>query len=173
MQYNNEEIRRQDRLLDQLSATKLLQQGEYGILSMMAEKSGGYGIPFSYVWNGEGSIYLHCAYEGRKMKLIAQCNKVSFCVVGETRVIPDRFTTGYESIVLECTAVTGLSTEERLLALELLIDKYSPHHTEKGNKYIAQSFERTEIIRLNIQKWSGKSKPTPLPSLQSGPGYTT
>lgn len=158
MQYNNEGVRRQDRLLDQLSATKLLQQGEYGILSMQAEISGGYGIPFSYIWNQEGSIYLHCAPEGRKLRLIAHCNKVSFCVVGKTRVIPDKFTTAYESIVLECTAITGLGAKERFKALKLLIKKYSPQHTETGNKYIARSFERTEIIRLDIHKWSGKAK---------------
>ena len=158
MKYNNESVRRQNRLLDELSATKLLQKGEYGVLSMQAEKSGGYGIPFSYVWNGDGAIYLHCAPEGRKLRLIAHCNKVSFCVVGKTEVIPDKFTTTYESIVLECTAITGLSADERLKALEFIIEKYSPQYTEKGSKYIAQSFDRTEIIRLDIHQWSGKSK---------------
>jgi hypothetical protein len=43
-------------------------------------------------------------------------------------------------------------------ALELIIDKYSPGDKEVGLKYAQKSFDRTEIIRLDIEKWSGKCK---------------
>jgi nitroimidazol reductase NimA-like FMN-containing flavoprotein (pyridoxamine 5'-phosphate oxidase superfamily) len=158
MQYNTNNVRRQDRLLNEPEATSLLQTGEYGVLSMQAGNEGGYGIPINYAWDGQHAIYLHCALEGHKLNSIAECNKVSFCVVGKTNVISNKFTTGYESIILKCTAHIGLSTKERMKALELILEKYSPNDKETGMKYAKKSFDQTEIIRLKIIEWSGKTK---------------
>ena len=71
---------------------------------------------------------------------------------------PDKFTTAYESIVLECSAAANLPEAERWRALKLLIDKYSPDFKATGLKYSEKSFGRTEIIRLKIERWSGKCK---------------
>ena len=43
MNYQNDSVRRQDRLLDQPEATELLRRGEYGILCMQRPEGGGYG----------------------------------------------------------------------------------------------------------------------------------
>ena len=51
MNYQNDSIRRQDRLLDQPEATELLRRGEYGILCMQRPEGGGYGVPLNYVWD--------------------------------------------------------------------------------------------------------------------------
>lgn len=158
MKYNNTTIRRQDRLLTEAAARRLLKQGEYGYLSMLREDGIPYGLPISYVWNNEDIIYLHCAPEGTKLRCIAHQPAVSFCVVGRTNVIPRQFTTEYESIVLQCQASTGLDETERKEALRLLIEKYAPDDVALGLTYAAKSFHRTEIIRLTIQEWSGKSK---------------
>jgi nitroimidazol reductase NimA-like FMN-containing flavoprotein (pyridoxamine 5'-phosphate oxidase superfamily) len=158
MEYNNEKVRRQDRLLDETTARHILENGEYGVLSMLTEEGEAYGIPINYVWDSKQSIYLHCAKEGRKIRNIAFSKNVSFCVVGKTNVVSNKFTTGYESIVLSCAAFIGLPPEERMKALELIIDKYSPDDKETGMKYAQKSFEQTEIIRLDICDWSGKAK---------------
>lgn len=102
--------------------------------------------------------YLHCAPEGHKLCCIAANDRVSFCVVGHTRVIPDQFTTAYESIVISCTAKLVTDDWERLKALELLLDKYSPDDKTVGMQYARQSFGRIAVIRLDIKKWSGKTK---------------
>ena len=57
MKYLNEPVRRQDRLLEEEKALRLLQTAEYGILSMQAVGGGGYGIPVNYV--GWCSFYLY------------------------------------------------------------------------------------------------------------------
>ena len=158
MQYTNKDIRRQDRLLNENVAVRLLQGGEYGVLSMQAEKGGGYGLPISYVWDGEQAIYLHCALEGRKIALLKLNSEVSFCVVGNTNVIPNEFTTEYQSVVIECKASLDLQIEEKTKALRLLIEKYSPNDIEIGMKYISKSFDRTQVIKLSVGNWSGKSK---------------
>ena len=51
MNYTNEQIRRQDRLLEKEKAISLLKNGEYGVLSMQDEENGAYGVPINYVWN--------------------------------------------------------------------------------------------------------------------------
>jgi nitroimidazol reductase NimA-like FMN-containing flavoprotein (pyridoxamine 5'-phosphate oxidase superfamily) len=158
MQYITEHVRRQDRLLNEKEAKQLLQQGEYGVLSMQTEEDGAYGIPINYAWDGQFLLYLHCASEGHKLRCIAKNERVSFCVVGGTRVIPDKFTTDYESIVLWCAAQLVTDDLERMQALELLLDKYSPDDKTTGMQYARQSFSRTAIIRLNIKHWSGKTR---------------
>ncbi len=159
--YSNEQVRRQDRLLAEVDAFELLANGEYGILSLVeqrADELAGYGIPLNYVWDSGDYIYIHCAPEGLKLKCIAEHPKVSFTVVGRTNVVSDKFTTGYESIVVRGRAERSLPTEERMKALKLFIEKYSPNDIEVGLKYAEKSFHRTEIVRIAISSISGKTK---------------
>jgi nitroimidazol reductase NimA-like FMN-containing flavoprotein (pyridoxamine 5'-phosphate oxidase superfamily) len=159
--YHNDKVRRQDRLLERENALELLRTGEYGVLAMVEcadGENGGYGIPVNYVWDGAEAIYIHCAPEGHKLRCIERNSHVSFCVVGHTNVIPHKFTTAYESIVVRGKAHVGLSEGERMHALELLLGKYSPDNMETGLKYAEKSFARTEIIRIDISEASGKTK---------------
>lgn len=159
MIYDNSHIRRQDRTLDESRAVKILKDGEYGVLSLRTEDgNGAYGIPLSYVWDGGNSIYIHCAPVGKKIDCIDACCNVSFCVIGRTKVIPSQFTTAYESIVLKCSAHRSLHEAERMSALSLLLSKYCPDEKARGITYAEKSFHRTEIIRLDIEKFSGKTK---------------
>ena len=66
MKYNNDNVRRQDRLLEEDRAYALLREGEYGVLSMTTPTGGVYGIPLNFVWDGQENIYIHCAPRGRK-----------------------------------------------------------------------------------------------------------
>ena len=65
MKYVNETVRRQDRLLNEERALQLIRDSEYGVLSMVADDGGAYGLPLNYVWDGEHSLYIHCAPEER------------------------------------------------------------------------------------------------------------
>lgn len=159
MKFTNEKVRRQDRLMDETRAYELLKGAEYGYLSLQSEDgNGAYGIPISFVWDKGNSIYLHCAPAGRKLACIDACPQVSFCVVGRTRVIPEQFTTAYESVVVKCTAHRSLHEAERMSALSLLLSKYAPEHRLKGIEYANRSFHRTEIIRLDMVEVSAKCK---------------
>lgn len=159
VKYDTTEVRRQDRLLDEERAVEIIRNGEYGVLSMVGEDgTEAYGIPVNYVWDGNGAIYLHCAPEGRKLRCIEKHAHVSFCIVGTTNVVPNKFTTAYESVVLECAARRGLPEAERMEALRLLLLKYSPNDIGTGLKYAEKSFHRTEIIKLSVIRVSGKCK---------------
>ena len=56
------------------------------------------------------------------------------------------------------TVACSLPESERLSALDLLVDKYSADFKDIAAKYIAGSFHRTEILRLDIEHLSGKHK---------------
>ena len=106
MPYDNSAVRRQDRLLDEARARELLAGSRFGVLSLV-DGDGAYGIPVNYVWDGDDSLYVHCAPDGRKLRCIDRRDRVSFCVVGATEVCPAQFTTAYESIVLDCRAAAA------------------------------------------------------------------
>ena len=158
MVYNNSNVRRQDRLLSEERAIELLRAAEYGTLSMIDENGLPYGIPVNYVWDEKDSLYIHCAPEGRKLRAIAAHPEVTFSIVGNVNLQPSKFTTEYESIVLKGKARVGLSAEERIQALVLLVEKLSPDDVEIGKKYAEKSFYRTEIIRIDVTEFSGKTK---------------
>ena len=158
MTYDNDQVRRQDRLLDESSAIDLLRRAEWGVLSMRDADGAPYGVPVNYVWDGNHSIYIHWAPEGRKLRCLGQDARVSFCVVGQVNLLPAKFTTEYESIVLTGRAVRHLEEEEKRQALALLLDKLSPDDAAIGMKYAAASFHRVEILRVDIDAWSGKCK---------------
>ena len=88
--------------------------------------------PRQLLWDGDDSLYVHCAPDGRKLPASTAVTGVSFCVVGATEVCPAQFTTAYESIVLDCRARRGLPPGERMRALELLLEKYSPPIRRRG-----------------------------------------
>lgn len=161
MKFDNSAVRRQDRLLGQDRAEELLRSAEWGVLSMSDEDGQPYGVPLNYVWDGERSLYVHCAPEGRKLSCLDHEARVSFCVVSRVNLLPSKFTTEYESIVLTGRAVRHLADEEKRHALELLLDKLSPAGKVIGMKYAQGSFHRVEILRIDIESWSGKSKRVP------------
>lgn len=156
--FSNAAVRRQDRLLPLEGAKELLRGGEYGFLAMTEPDGSAYGLPLSYAWDGATSIYIHCAPEGEKLRCLRHNSEVCFCVAGNTHVVPAKFTTAYESVLLRCSARLGLPEDERMRALRLIVEKYSPEFREIGEKYARGSFGRTEIIRLDIISMSAKAK---------------
>ncbi|WP_460294043.1 pyridoxamine 5'-phosphate oxidase family protein [Clostridium tertium] len=93
------EIRRKYRKVEPSEAIDILKKCEYGILSTVDENGYPYGVTLSYVYAND-SIYFHSAVEGHKLENIKNNDKVSFCVVGQTDVLPDKFSTKYESVVI-------------------------------------------------------------------------
>ena len=156
MIYDNSTIRRQDRLLDETAAMELLHGGEYGFMSL-ADHGNPYVVPMSYAVKGD-RIYFHCAPEGVKLRLIEKNDLACFCIVGETKVQPDKFTTLYESVMAFGRIAFVEYNNECMTALELLLDKYSPNDKTAGLKYAANSLTRTRVLCMTIERISGKTK---------------
>lgn len=156
--YSQHTVRRQDRLLDEALALDLLRTEEFGVLSMVDSEYGGYGIPLNYVWDGKQSILFHCALEGKKLTNIRLNNNVSFCIVGNTQVIPEQFTTEYKSVICFGTLHEIEKEQKKINALQLLAHKYSVDFPDQAQTYIHASLPRTHVLELQIKNMSGKQK---------------
>jgi len=150
------ELRRTERGMTEPEARKLLERGEYGILSTCGPDGQPYGIPLSYCVVGD-ALYFHCAVEGRKLENIAADDRVSFCVVGPTEVLPDQFSTRYESVIISGRA-REVFDREKQLALEGFVAKYSTGFRAEGLEYIAAKSERARVFRVGIDSICGKSR---------------
>ena len=149
-------MRRKDRAVTEKEAIEILIKGEHGILSMCTPENEGYGIPLNYVLDNH-QIYFHSAAAGSKLDYLRTNNKVSFCVVGNTTVIPSDFGTLYESAIVSGTT-SEVDGNEKRDALIKIIEKYSTDFIQEGNEYIDKLYDRVCVIKLSIQSITGKAK---------------
>lgn len=155
----NEQIRRKDRVISREEAYALLDSAEYGVLSLVDERGIPYGLPIHFV-REENTLIFHCALEGRKLDCLRHQPRASFCVVGKTQVVPDKFMTLYESAVLEGSLeLTGESSRKYEDLMKFCV-KYSPEHLEKAKTTIEKSLQQTAILEFHIESVSGKAKRT-------------
>ncbi|PIE57116.1 MAG: MFS transporter [Desulfobulbus propionicus] len=149
-------MRRSDRKTDEKEAFRILQNGEYGILSTVDAAGQPYGIPLNYCVIDK-NIYFHCGLAGHKIDNFSVNSKVSFCVVGNAFVASKRFTTIYESVIVFGKLIEVVDYEKNK-ALEGLLHKYSQQYFAKGLDYIAALTEKTRVFKVSIDKITGKSR---------------
>ncbi len=151
------ELRRKDKLITIEEARELLARAEYGILSTAGTDGQPYGLPLNYVYK-DNAIYFHCALVGHKLDNLKNNPKVSFCVVGDTQVLPAEFSTNYISSVAFGVA-TEAQGQERYDAFLWLLEKYSPDFIEEGRKYIDKKGDATKVIKMEVHHITGKRAP--------------
>lgn len=149
-------MRRKDRELDTTATIEILKKCQYGIFSTVGENGYAYGVPLSYIYMNN-AIYFHSAVEGYKLDNLLKNDQVSFCVVGQTFVLPDKFTTNYESVIVFGRANEVFDNEKESAFLEIL-NKYSPDYIEKGKAYTASASTNTKVIKISIEHISGKAR---------------
>jgi uncharacterized protein len=150
------EMRNVKRQLDDTYIEKILGDGEYGFLATVGENGYPYSVPLSYVYV-DNCIYFHSATEGQKLDNIKYSPKVSFCVVGKTKVLPDDFSTIYESVIVFGKA-SVTSGEEKRQALINIMKKYSAGFEDKGMNYIDRAINMTTIIKIEIKHATAKGR---------------
>jgi len=154
-EYTMRKMRRKNLIMDEQKAISILTKGEYGVLSTIDEHGQPYGVPLNYAYQ-DGCIYFHAAQAGHKIDNIAFNDRVSFCVVGKTKVIPEQFTSKYESVI--CFGKASLiEEEEKQNALIWLLEKYTPDHLENEKRSIAKSLNSVAVIKISIEYIVGKA----------------
>ena len=153
---NFRKMRRKDRQVFDDLVNEILVKGEYGVLSIMGENGYPYGVPVNFAYYDDG-IYFHCAKTGHKLDAIIKDNRVSFCVVTDTELQPEDFTTKYKSVIAFGTA-KEVEGEEKKRALMLLIKKYSSGFMDKGRDYVNKQAAGTVIVKISIEHITGKAR---------------
>lgn len=154
-------MRRIDRQITEEQSLEILKNGEFGFLSFTDTEGYASGIPISYVYFN-GSIYFHCAHEGHKLSSIEQDNRVCFCVVTDYKLIPDKFTTHYKSVIAYGRAEL-VRNEEKIEALNALVGKYSAGYETKAQSLKLMVMKRTKVVKITIEHITGKQNPVPEP----------
>lgn len=149
-------MRKKEREIDAAQAKEILERCEYGILSTVGDNGYAYGVPLSYVYI-DNAIYFHCAVEGQKLDNLKISDKVSFCVVGQTCILPDKFSTKYESVIVFGRAKEVFGDEKKKALIEI-INKYSPDYMDNGLEYIQKADERVKVIKISLEYLTGKAR---------------
>ncbi|MDC7244291.1 MAG: pyridoxamine 5'-phosphate oxidase family protein [Sphaerochaetaceae bacterium] len=150
-------MRRKEKQLTAEKSFEIVEKAEWGVLSLVCDGSSPYSIPMSFALDGM-KLYLHGAKEGMKIDLIGSNNAAAFTCVGSTEVIPQKFTTKYESAVI-CGTIRIVEDEnERYEGLMALVRKYSPGFMEEGKAYIERAFGKTAVLAIDIGEITGKAQ---------------
>ena len=149
-------MRRIDRQMSEAEAKELLGRGEYGVLALIDEEGRPYGVPLNYVYAND-AVYVHCALQGKKLSAIAANPQACFTVVGNTQVLPDKFATNYESVMVFGPAAI-VEAAEKEAALEAIIQKYSAAFIEEGHAYIEKFRAATHVVKISAAHITGKRR---------------
>lgn len=150
-----QEMRRKDRQLTREEAEVILRNGEYGVLSTICEDGYPYGVPLSYVYE-DGKLYFHhTAQESLLGSNIAGDTKACFTVVGETELLPSKFSTRYESVIAfgkirECS--------DKIDGLMKLVKGLCPDYMESGQKYAESATSQVVVYEFEIEQLTGKAR---------------
>lgn len=150
------EMRRKKQALSMAETLEILQTCTSGVLAVSGDGGYPYTVPVSHVYH-EGKVFFHCALEGHKIDGIRRNDKVSFCVITQDEVLPEKFATAYRSAVVFGRARILQENAEKRFALECLVEKFSPGFTAEGQKEIERLWNQTCVVEIKIEHMTGKA----------------
>ncbi len=162
------DVKRKDRAVeDETWIRTMLRQTPIGVLATCTD-----GQPYltsRHFWFDEevGAIYMHGAPEGRTHNNVEANPSVCFTVseMGRLLPAPSAFGMGSEfaSVVIFGRAQFVTDTKEKERALQSLLEKYFTHLVY-GRDYRGiqpEELARTAVLRIDIERWSGKRRQAP------------
>jgi nitroimidazol reductase NimA-like FMN-containing flavoprotein (pyridoxamine 5'-phosphate oxidase superfamily) len=127
----------------------------YAVMATVNPDGTPYCIPLSMAREGEW-IYFHCAKEGHKIDNLSFCNRVCVSCVGDVKAKSGEFTLEYESAVIFGTACEVTGSEEKLFALRLISERYTPEVMASFDEVAEKALNHTGIWKIHIDGISGK-----------------
>ena len=134
----------------------MLNRGTSGVLALAGDDGYPYAVPLSYLYE-DGKLLFHCAKAGHKLDAVARCDKASFCVIDQDRVVPEEYTTYFRSVIAFGRIRVIGDDGERRAAVERLALKYHPGGTpEHRNRYIDSEWAPLCMLEMTVEHLSGK-----------------
>lgn len=150
------EMRRKKQQLTQEETMVILREGTSGVLSLTGDEGYPYGVPLSYVYDGD-KLYFHCAKEGHKIDAIRKNPKASFCVIAQDEIVPEKYTTCYRSVIAFGSVRILENEGEKRRAIEELALKYASEDSEENRQnYIEKDWEPLCMLEMTVEHLSGK-----------------
>ena len=171
-------MRRKDRQMPQNFAHQVIDKAQYGVVSMI-DKDKSYSVPLSIVRSGD-LLYFHSAKQGRKVDVLANNANVTVVFVGDkcvpenyspdeleemnrdasmaVKLISNVFTTEFESTIVTGVAKLVDDEEEKIGAMRLICEKYTPDKMQYFETAIVAGLNRTNVYRVKMETISAKRK---------------
>ena len=147
-------MRRFKQQIPESEAKEILRKATNGVLCLMDKDNRPYGIPMSFIFDGELSVYFHCALTGRKIECIKHNPNACFTIIDQDDIHPEEFTTYFRSVIVEGIIRIIEDREEMIEALKLLSTKYSPGIDCEPE--IEKGIDRVKILKLELDSIIGK-----------------
>ena len=147
-------MRRFKQQIPEEEAKKILRTATNGVLCLTDYDERPYGVPMSFNYDGENSIYFHCAMTGRKIECIRHNPNACFTIIDQDEIHPEEFTTYFKSVVVEGVIRIIEDRNKMIEALRLLSTKYSPGLDCEPE--IEKGIDRVKILKLEIDSITGK-----------------
>ena len=149
--------RRKDREKPRDFALEVVDKCAYSVMATVNPDGSPYCIPLSMARDGEW-MYFHCAREGHKLDNLRNQNRVCVSCVGEVRPIAGAFSIEYESAVIFGAAMEVTDREEKIHALRLISERYTPEHMTAFDEAIERELDITGVWKIHIDEISGKAR---------------
>ena len=148
------EMRRKKQLLPEDACIAILKKGTSGVLAVLGDDGYPYAVPLSYVYHA-GKLYFHCAKAGHKLDALQKSPKASFCVIAQDEIMPEKFTTCYQSVIAFGKVRILEKGEEKREAISLLAEKYAPGSEEKQAE-IEKGWNALCMLEMQMEHLTGK-----------------
>lgn len=172
-------MRRKDRAMNKEFGLKLIDKSDYGVVSMVDSENKPYSLPLSIV-RDEELLYFHSAKEGKKVEVLKDDNYVSVVFTGKTNIpenfsqdeldemsediskgvqfISKVFTTEFESAVIDGKVNKVEDRDEKIKALRLICEKYTPDKMDYFPIAIKAGLGKVNIYSIKIEDITAKRK---------------
>jgi nitroimidazol reductase NimA-like FMN-containing flavoprotein (pyridoxamine 5'-phosphate oxidase superfamily) len=150
-------MRRKDREQSKDFALAAADKCAYAVMATVNPDGSPYCIPISPAREGLW-LYFHSAHEGHKIDNLRQRNKVCVSCVGVQEAIPGKFALKYESAVIFGSASEVTDREEKIHALSMISERYTPDNMAAFDKTIEKQLDETAVWKIHIDEVSGKGR---------------
>lgn len=149
-------MRRSRQELPKEECEQILREGTSGVLAVLDGDGYPYAVPLSYVY-ADGKIIFHGATTGHKVEAIRHHDKASFCVIARDTIVPEEYTTCYQSVIAFGTIRIVEDDDTKRKYAELIGKKYAPRESDEHlDKTIRNSWKALGIMELTIAHMTGK-----------------
>lgn len=159
--------RRRDReITDRMTLRQIICNNNQAVISM-TDGVTPYGVMLNYAPLFDGkrlTMYFHCALDGHKIDILRQNPAVSVFVndVEKTKIVnagsnSAKWTTHYRSVILSGTIKLLTDYAQKDDAIRI----FMRHYTDEPVEFAEAVLERTMILKLNVDRMTGKQNPGP------------
>ncbi len=158
----NRPMRRYDRQLSDEVVFSIVDSAPFATVCTCDDEMCSYGVPVNAV-RVDNRLYFHTtASDSRRNDNIFAHPDICLTFVSHAEVDGLHFSCNYACAVVEGRCSLVSDPEEKLTALDALLGRWAPENPkEKNERYVAKHLDGCSVWRVDVLRFSGKSRAVP------------